>query len=371
MVEEESQNSKQVNIDIASMSDIKGQANVAGQNIIHAEQGATVIVGAPAMAVGGLMALRELMQRSPDVHKAVNAFRNDFRVAHEQVDLLGDYKDLHDQLHKLQFHCYNGIAQAAARFPDDDLTIDSVTDHALTLEEIIEELKQIATRPSLPKQELVWINDLGQAKADLRNAVDALDRASLKKVIWRLNRLLTTQPARINSLLNFSAHALHLSELLEALVSVCDTLTSLDLDANKVAAFQSGLDALSALNHILSSLVDDHDHWQGVDVELRRIEATLDRDLMELEMWWPTVRLMADPLYVNIPEEWATALKRESDGLEQSMTGNNPLKVRRYFRSYQRRVTDRFYRVDIRLKALCGDLRQIGTPLSAVLEMIS
>lgn len=328
------------------------------------------MVSAPAAAAGGLVALCELMQRSPVVRNAVNGFRNDFKSTHEQVNLLGDYKDLHDQLHKLQFHCYNGVVQAATRFPGDDLTLDSLTDHALTLEGIFEELKQVATRPSISKQELTWIDDVGLAKTDLRNAVDSLDEASLKKVIWRLNRLLTIQPARINALLNYSAHALHLSELLSALASVSDTLSSPEFDTNQVAAFQSGLAAFGELNRSLSSLIDDHDHWQALDVELRRIEASIDRDLIEFEMSWPDIKLRAGPLYIDNPEEWASALKRESDILDDECKAKNPLKMRRGFRSYQRRVTDRFYRVDIKLKALCSDMRQIGMPLAAILEMI-
>lgn len=370
MSEEESQNSKEVNIDIAGISDVSGQANVAGGHIVHADKGATVIIGAPAEAVGGLLALRELMQHSRDVRIAVITFRTDFSVVHEQVDRLGDYKDLHDLLHHLQFHCYNGIAQAVTRFPNDDLTLDNLTDYALTLEGIVEELKQVATRASMPKQELAWIDDVGLAKADLRSAVDDLDEGLLKKVIWRLNRLLATQPARINTLLNHLARALRLPALLSALARVCDTLTSLDLDADKVNAFQSGIDALSKLNQALSSLVDNHDHWQALDVELRRIEASIDRDLIELEMSWPDVKLKAEPLYTAYPDEWASALKKESDALDEMLSGNNPAKVRRGFRSYQRRATDRFYRVDIDLKALCGDMRQIGIPLASVLEMI-
>jgi hypothetical protein len=330
----------------------------------------SAMVSAPAAAAGGLVALCELMQRSPVVRNAVNGFRNDFKSTHEQVNLLGDYKDLHDQLHKLQFHCYNGVVQAATRFPGDDLTLDSLIDHALTLEGIFEELKQVATRPSISKQELNWIDDVGLAKADLRNAVDSLDEASLKKVIWRLNRLLTIQPARINALLNYSAHALHLSELLSALASVSDTLSSPEFDTNQVAAFQSGLAAFGELNRSLSSLIDDHDHWQALDVELRRIEASIDRDLIEFEMSWPEIKLRAGPLYIDNSEEWASALKRESDILDEECKAKNPLKVRRGFRSYQRRVTDRFYRIDIKLKALCSDMRQIGMPLTAILEMI-
>ena len=332
--------------------------------------GMTVIIGAPAVAAGGLVALCELMQRTPVVRTTVNEFRNDFKAAHEQVNRLGDYKDLHDQLHKLQFHCYNGVVQAVPRFPDDELAIDSLTDHTLTLEGIVEELKQVATRPSIPKQELAWIDDLSLAKTDLRRAVDALDGTSLKKAIWRLNRTLATQPARINALLNYSAHALHLPELLNALASVSDTLTSLNLDTVKVTTFQSGVVALGELNQTLSALVDDHDHWQAVDVELRRIEASIDRDLIEFEMSWPDVKLRAEPLYLANSEEWAFALRRESDALDEVLNANNPSKVRRGFRSYQRRATDRFYRVDIKLKVLCGNMRQIGTPLAAVLEMI-
>jgi hypothetical protein len=56
--------------------------------------------------------------------------------------------------------------------------------------------------------------------------------------------------------------------------------------------------------------------------------------------------------------------------LDEALVNNNPVKVRRFFRSYQRRATDRFFRVDVQLKALCGDLRQIGVPLASVLRMV-
>ena len=370
MSEQESQASKQVNVDIAGISDVSGQANVAGGHIIHADKGATVIIGTPAEAVSGLIALRELMQRSSDVRNAVTAFRADFRVIYEQVDRLGDYKDLHDLLHHLQFHCYNGIVQAVARFSNDELMLDNLEDHALTLEEIVEELRYVSTRLTMSKHELAWIDEVGIAKAELRNAIDLSDEKLLRKVIWRLNRVLATQPTRINALLNYSAHALHLPKLLNALASVASTLTVLDLDTNQVSAFQSGVRALSALNGTLITLVDDHDQWQTLDVELRRIEASIDHDLIEFEMSWPDIKLEAAPLYLTNSEEWAIALKKESDALDDVLTANNPSKLRRGFRSYQRRVTDRFYRVDIKLKALCGDMRQIGTPLAAVLEMI-
>ncbi len=366
----EEKNNTQVNIGIGNIRDVSGQMNVAGGHIVHAEKGATVIIGAPAEAVGGLVALRELMQHSSDVRTAVIAFQTDFKVAYEQVDLLGDYKDLHDLLHRLQFHCYNGIVQAAMRFPADEMALDNLTDYALTLEAIIDESRQVVNRPTMQKQELTWIGDIGLTKEDLRRAIDSLDEGSLKKVIWRLNRLLAIQPSRINTLLNLAARALRLPALLSALTRVCDHITSLELEPDKVIAFQSGLQALDKLDRALCELVDDHDRWQSLDVELRRLEASIDHDLVELEMSWPDIKPKAEPLYAGCVDDWADALKREGAALDEALGSNNPAKVRRSFRSYQRRASDRFFRVDVELKAVCGDLRQIGMPLASVLRMV-
>lgn len=160
--------------------DVIGRDKVesAGGHIIHAAAGATVIIGAPTEAIGtGLFALGELMQRSSDVRNDVIAFQTDFRAAREQIDLLGDYKDLHDLLHRLQFHCYNGIVQSALRFPSDDIAVDSLTDYALTLDGIVAELRQVLVRSTLPKQETTWIDDIVGATTDLNGALEALDES--------------------------------------------------------------------------------------------------------------------------------------------------------------------------------------------------
>jgi hypothetical protein len=351
--------------------DVSGSINVAGGHIIQAAAGATVIIGAPVEAASSLMALRELMQNSTAVQNAVIEFQVDFKVAHEQVDSLGDYKDLHDLLHHLQFHCYNGIAQSVTNFPSDELTLNSLADYELTLDEIVTDLKRVAVRPSISNLELTWVEDVNLAKTDLHNAVDTLDEKFLKKAIWRLNRVLSIQPARVNALLNHSARALQLPSLLSALTRLSEHLAALDLDQTKVTAFQTGVEAMEKIDQGLTLLINEHDYWQALDVELRRIDASLEHDLTELEMSWNDVKLKAEPLYVTRAEEWANALKGESAVLDASLSANNnPAKVRRSFRSYQRRASNQFFQVDKKLKALCGNLRQIGAPLASILEMI-
>jgi hypothetical protein len=370
MAETESNDGRQINIEIDGIHDVSGQVNVAGGHIVHAGPGATVIIGASAVAANGLAALNELMQFSRNVYDAVILFQSYFRVAYEQVESLSNYKDLHDLLHHLQFHCYNGISQAALRFPSDDLTLDNLIDYSLTLDEIYDGLNRLTAWPSMPGQELAWIEEVGLAKTDLADAIQALDEKILRKVVWRLNRLLATQPARINALLNHSARALSLPALISALSRICDTLRSLELDAKKVSTFFSGVDALAKLNETLNVLVDEHDQWQMLDVELRRIEGLIDRDLDELENSWPDVKIKAAPLCETIGEAWAEAWRRDRDLLDDALRMGNPQKSRRGFRSYQRRAIERFYRVDSELKMLCNDMRQIGTPLASVLEMI-
>jgi hypothetical protein len=238
------------------------------------------------------------------------------------------------------------------------------------LDGIMDGLQDVAGRPKIPKQELMWIEDVRLTKDDLRRAIDSLDAKLLTKVTWRLNRLLTTQPARINMSLNLAARTLRLPDLLSALTRVCDHITSLELDPDKVIAFQSGLDALDKLSRALSELVENHDRWQMLDVELRRIGASIDRDLVEFEMSWPDLKPKADLLYATCTEEWAEALRKEGNALDDALLSNYPKKVQQRFHNYQRRAANRFFRVDLQLKALCSDLRQIGVPLASVLRMV-
>jgi hypothetical protein len=44
--------------------------------------------------------------------------------------------------------------------------------------------------------------------------------------------------------------------------------------------------------------------------------------------------------------------------------------IKRTFGKYRRHASNRFFQVDVDLKSICGELRKVGMPLSAVLRMI-
>lgn len=317
----------------------------------------------------GFVALTDLMQE-PAVREAVVAFRTDFEAIGTQIDILSDYKGLHDLLHTMQFHCYHPVVQESGRFPDDTMAVDNLMDYELTLEGLVANLQEVAQRESLLSFDTSWIAELDQARQELHTAVDALDPAQLKKAIWRMNRVLAVQPSQINTRLNEAARSLRLPALIEALAEVRDHVSSLELDADKVAQFVQGVEALAGLDSQLGGLVSEHDSWQVVDLELRRIEAGMRHDTMELEMSWPSLQDMTEPLYDRGGEQWSKSVRRDAQALSSALEEGNPARIHRYFWRYRRQAGDRFYKVDVDLKNLCEEMRQLGRLLSGVLDVL-
>jgi hypothetical protein len=317
----------------------------------------------------GLNALAELMQK-PRVRNAVLAFRIDFEAAREQVAVIGNYKHLHDLLHTLQFHCYNPIVQEATRFPDDDMAVDNLWDYQLTLQRIVSDLRDAAERASLPATETSWIQNLVRAQEALSGAIEDLNMKLLKRAIWLLNRVLAVQPSRVNTRLNTAARTLRLPALVDAMACVSDNLASLDLDPEKVGHFEAGVDALVSLSHGLATLVDEHDRWQAIDLELRRVEANMGQDITELAISWPDLKAMTEPLCSGSADEWITSFRKDSDNLDRAIAYQNPTRIKRCFRRYRRQAGLRFHRVDVALKSLCDDLRKVGEPLASVMRLI-
>ncbi len=319
----------------------------------------------------GLDALRLMMETTTDIHDAVVAFRTDFQVASEQIDALGMYKDLHDQLHALQVHCYNLIALEVRRNNSEDVAWDTLSNYELTLQGVTEQVRRIAYSSSLGAHETAWVSDLEQSQSEMSAAIEELDLQRLKKAARLLNRVLTIQPVQINARLSAAARMLRLETLVQALRRIRDRLPVNERTTPKGQQFEQAVGALGTLSIALAMQVNDHDLHQAVDLELRRIEATLDHDLYELEQSWSDLKGLAQPLYINSVDAWSTMVQSEANKLDGVLAAQDPVKMRHFFRRYRRQMGDRFYRVDVDLKRLCDDLRVIGEPLNAVLQIMS
>jgi len=321
------------------------------------------------------------MLQMPEVSATVIAFRTDFQAAGEQIDLLSNYKELHDLLHNLEFLCYNGLVQEARRFPQDETALGILTDHELTLQDLVRRLQAVASRPILLGEENGWIGEVVEAQTHLKRALEQGDAEALKRSIWLLRRVLYRHPTRVNERLNAAARALRLAAIVQAMHIILEKVRQQPVDRtpiqrDRVQQFESGVQALMLLQQNLSARVSQHDRWQAVDLELRRIESSIGQDLLELEISWPSLQSMVEPLAPREGEAnpvlaWVEAFHSDRLGLDGALKTQNPARTRLYFQRFRRQVGNRFYQIDTELNTLCMDLRQVCAPLASILQGVA
>lgn len=317
----------------------------------------------------GLGALAGLLQNA-DVRATVAVFRADFLAASQQIDVLSDHKDLHDQLHDLQFKCYNEIDQQATRFPGDDQAREILLDHELTLREITAKLQEIMVRPAV-SGEFAWVAELAAAGALLHQALDGSDPAALKRCCRLIKRVLDRYPSLINARLNAAAKSLRMEAIEQAIASILVILRVNSPSSPDTQAFDAGRASLAELNRRLTGLVRDHDRWQDLDVELRRVQAALISDPEELELSWPDIKAHVTPLMSGGNEGSIQDLQSEGNKLADALVAGDPVQARRSFKRFHRHAARRFYEVDDELKMLCSQLRKLGAPLAAAAQLIA
>ncbi len=223
----------------------------------------------------------------------------------------------------------------------------------------------------MPAGETDWIQELAEAHDQLKKAIETLDSEPLQRAIWLTKRVLDRHPTRINERLNAAARALRLVAIERSMLSIRKDLRRLKLAPQQVRRFESSVTALGDLGEHLARLVEDHDRWQAIDLELRRIEAVMAHDLDEIRTSWPELRAKVDPLCQQSGAAWAEWLRRDSRDLDKALASKNPSQIRQSFQRYRRRVGNRFYQVDTDLKSLCHELRFVGHPLASTFALLS
>jgi hypothetical protein len=316
-----------------------------------------------------LDALLDLVQ-VPEVRADVVRFRTYFQMACEQIDIMGDYKDLHDKLHELQVYCFNAIVQEARRFPSEEAARDNLGAHLDSYERIVAELQDIVARQTFARSDRQWMNELVKARDQLREALENGDPKRLREALGRMNRVLAREPVKINVSLRAAASVLPLSDLEHAMRSIASRLPAPDLDAQKVDQFQAGIEDLDRLSGNLQVHVYEHDRWQSIDDTLRAMEADVARDPPEPELLWPDVKAIGDELYGASGEPWAMDMRSRGDRLDAAIAAQDSWRIRDAFRGYHSQEVARFFRVDKTLKSDCDALRRVGEPLAAVLRFI-
>lgn len=313
------------------------------------------------------VSLMRLLAR-PDMHTAVVSFQTDFQAASNQIDLMNDFKLVHDLFQELE-NRYFLIQNDERRLPADDMAWDSIAINEPELQGKISDLRAVTQRETFAKDDTRWITQLDKASESIRTSVEEFDLEELKKGTGLLYRVLNRTPSRINAQLVSTATALRLDALEQAMQTISTNLANSDLSLdNVVDEIQNGVAALGGLDNRLNALVREHNAWQEVDDELRRVEASLNQNADELDDAWFDLEPMLRALTANETDEWAVGLNDVVDKLTEALKEQAVVTVRRLFRRFQSQVRRRFRQVDLELLTLCQDLQRIGESLDLLLR---
>jgi hypothetical protein len=318
----------------------------------------------------GLTAMADLI-RAPDVRAILEGFKDSFRIICQQIDRLSNYKDLHDLLHDLQFNCYNPIIRGARDFPNNPLFVESLEDYTAELQKIVNSLWEVTERSVFSSNEQTWIQQFSPTVELLRGAIEHTNRELLDRATFQIGRVLYVHPTRINMLLKGTARDLPLPSLINAMASIHQYSARSDFDAEKLRQVSQGVTALEQLSQNLTQMIDEHDTWQEIELELHRIEEDFEQHVKELEWLWPDMKAQLIPLYDGRDDRWNQELRQAVDRLERALATQTPATTAAAFRPFRRQAGLCFFQADKKLKELCRSLRRIDGPLSSVLRVIA
>ncbi|GAB4498418.1 MAG: hypothetical protein OHK0052_11730 [Anaerolineales bacterium] len=314
----------------------------------------------------GLNALAQLLQNT-GAQTAIIAFRTDFQAASHQLTLLSHHKRLHDLFQELASR-YALIDHDRRRLPADESAWESLELNEPELRAKIEELLAAAGESPAQNEDDWWVEQLNQSRTELRQAIEAIDHSLLQTPIRRLHRILDRQPSRVNAQLVSAASTLRLDTIVQALNQIVLSLPTTPTDI--LRPIRDGAQALTNLDQRLRNLVNDHNNWQTLEDELRRIENNLLEDLTELELSWTDIQTLGKRIFHARTEEWAVELQTISAELTVALNDNAVIKVKRTFRRFRSQSGRRFRQVDLDLLNLTQELRALGDSLNLLLQTL-
>ena len=298
---------------------------------------------------------------------AMAEFKGVLRRVREQIDCVSKYKELHEQLHNLQF-LYNVIDDAVRNLPGNETVQDSLREYNIRFEGIVTGLQGIAGHAVFISAENVWVQKLCQVQKEFHDAVEHINVDQMKRGIRSIAQELAIRPVLINKSLTTAAHQLSITSLADAMNILEQKYNLINMSSNQIRQFKSKVDELEELHRDLTSLIDEHGTWQEVDIVLRRIEGNMQEILDEIELSWPDLKQKTIVLYLDGKEDWAQKFKEDSEKLEHSIAARDPKNVRSSFRNYRSRAEVRFFTVDKKLRDQCTSMSTLGTQLLEMME---
>ena len=300
---------------------------------------------------------------------AENKIRGDlkdsFQASLDQIDVVKDHKELHDNLHDLQYWFPLVRAQVSS-LPDAKGAVQALRGQIGFLSSVNTQLRDTFNHNKVAASEALWIQVLEKAGADFETALDTPEpnMEMLNDAVEKIGNVLQRQPTLINSSLMRAIGALRINDLVAIVQRVFDESIVKSSNRDNIERFSQGIEALKGINIDLSSLIKEHDTWQASEGMISMVRLTLGT--LNFERAWEQVKSSTSFLYSDSTDDWATKMKIAETSVDQACKAQDVTAATDWFDKFADQGRRRFWNVDKAIKRKCEELAEIRTKMESI-----
>jgi hypothetical protein len=311
----------------------------------------------------------------PAVRHLVAPHREELLQLMDGIEVLANYKRLHDYLQTIQLTHQLQMVSDMQRLRSDEIAGTTLDAHLFDLNDLcgkaLEAAKALPDTAAVRAAELRWIDKLKLVIDQIRRAVDGLDDREGARELRALRLLIRPESYRINGLLSATADRLPLERLISTIADVVKAT------ANEGAATVELRDGLQSLQNMLPQLkgrVAEHNQWQDIEREFiltdEFTELGTPDSVQDFQDAWPAMKQSVAALAGTEPAAaWAMKSQTLATNIDANLSADLG-KARTGFTVFRRTLQFHFFEVDRALRNQCEAVLAIRVPLRSLLSEV-
>lgn len=326
-------------------------------------------------------ALSVLIRRSTPANDAFVIYGNAFQSALDDIDVIADYKLLHEELHALQLAWPDDITPTVEKLSGNPRAQMDVRKDSASLSSTVARLRAISTKGNVDREESKWIDNFDQLQKELDLAINVVAKVQIETSFDSIRSQLTVQLSALNTRLKRAIDTLHLKDLIGAMTKLCDALKGLagGRFSTQIKQYEDGIGELDVLDNQLAQLIIQHNDWQGAATRLQTLGdllATVSEQedkrsaaalrLSTLRLIVDTIQKKIEPLHKAFATQWAGAMINSAQELRNTIDAQNTDMAESWFYTYREYAWHFFFDLDTEMKNRSEELRKIGDELRKV-----
>jgi hypothetical protein len=337
------------------------------------QTGAGVTVEAKRAAVG-VEAVKDQLS-DPKIRDLVTPHREELESLMDGVEVLANYKGLHDIVQTIQWTHQPQMASDMQRLRNDEVAGTTLDAHVFQLDELcanaFKAAEALPDTGAMQAAELRWINKLKLLIDQIRLAIEKLDDREGGRAMRAMRSLLRPESNRINSLLFGTAERLPLERLVSTVEEVLQATSS---DGLAPAEMRDALQSLKGMLPQLKGRAIEHNQWQEVEMELFAagdfIEQGTAESIQDFQDTWAVVKLGVAALAAPEPQApWVLKSQNLAAAIDAVLPADMA-RVQSNFALFRHTVLFHFFQVDRALRSQCQAILVIRAPLKSLLKEV-